>query len=113
MKVPSVSPHSFLMTTNPVAAANRLDVNLNSGSVKAHVTLTCDYPTCVGSCYVASLISPSGTMQQSDLDRVRVEVNERRGEHVLGVVEDVERGVREVALSGVGAGLGLGGLLPR
>ena len=62
---------------------------------------------------MTSLTSSTGTLAQEDLDKVRADVNERRGEHVLGVVEDVEKGVREVALNGVGAGLGLGGLLPR
>ena len=65
------------------------------------------------SCYVNALTSSTGTLAQTDLDKVRNDVNERRGEHILGVVEDVEKGVREVALNGVGADLGLGGLLPR
>ncbi|GMH98816.1 hypothetical protein TrVE_jg7238 [Triparma verrucosa] len=95
------------------SSGERLDnlvVNVSEG-VQANIRLTLDYPTCAGSCYVDSLLSAN--LPADELSKLRESVNNKRIEHVLGLVEDLVKGVREVALLGVGNTLGLGGQLPR
>ncbi|GMI06999.1 hypothetical protein TrLO_g13207 [Triparma laevis f. longispina] len=92
------------------SSGERLDnliVNVSEG-VQANIRLTLDYPTCAGSCYIDNL--QSATLPSEELEKLRESVNEKRIEHVLGLVEELVKGVREVALLGVGNTLGLGEL---